>query len=89
MNILGSYQEVQKLNTGMSQIHSAEFAIIGTFDSVLHKATLIFPGENVESQKYYCCNSAFSFVQGQKVKVRKVSGKTYIVEYPIDGPLEK
>ena len=47
--------------------------------------SLIFDGEDQETQKHYLCNTSVIFAAGDRVKITKDSG-TYIVEYVVGPP---
>lgn len=83
MKILSTYQQQAGLAQQKQSPKSAEFAVIGAYNNNTHKATLIFPGAVEPSGKEYRCNTAFEFTSGQKVKICKTTGQTYLVEYPL------
>ena len=59
------------------------FATVGTVyaDGV----SLIFDGEDQETEKHYLCNTSATFAPGDRVKIAQDSG-TYIVEYVVGPP---
>lgn len=59
------------------------FATVGgVYDDGL---SLIFDGEEEETQKHYLCNTSVTFAAGDRVKITQDSG-TYIVEYVVGPP---
>lgn len=63
-------------------------AIVGEVDYANGGITLIFPGADGPSAKYYQCNTAVKFVPGQRVKIDPMSG-SFVAAYPIGPPAEK
>lgn len=78
--MIENYQEQIKLQQETEPVGVHELATVGTVH--LDGLTLIFDGSAVESTKHYKCNKSITFVAGDRVVIRKVSG-TYIVEYAI------
>lgn len=62
-------------------------AIVGSVDYE-NGVTLIFPGAQGESAKYYKCNSTIKLTPGQRVRIEKISG-SFVVAYPIGVPAQK
>lgn len=62
-------------------------AVVGSVDYD-NGVTLIFPGAQGESAKYYKCNSTIKLTPGQRVRIEKISG-SFVVAYPIGVPAQK
>ncbi len=63
-------------------------AVVGEVDYEHGGVTLVFPGADGPSAKYYQCNTAVKFVPGQRVRIDPISG-SFVVAYPIGPPAEK
>lgn len=59
-------------------------AIVGSVDYE-SGVTLIFPGAQGESAKYYKCNATVKLSPGQRVRIEKISG-SFVAAYPIGPP---
>lgn len=59
-------------------------AIVGSVDYE-QGVTLIFPGAQGESAKYYKCNATVKLAPGQRVRIEKISG-SFVAAYPIGTP---
>lgn len=59
-------------------------AIVGSVDYE-NGVTLIFPGAQGESAKYYKCNATVKLAPGQRVRIEKISG-SFVAAYPIGTP---
>lgn len=59
-------------------------AVVGSVDYE-NGVTLIFPGAQGESAKYYKCNSTVKLAPGQRVRIEKISG-SFVAAYPIGTP---
>lgn len=60
-------------------------AVVGEVDYEHGGVTLVFPGADGPSAKYYQCNTAVKFVPGQRVRIDPISG-SFVVAYPIGPP---
>lgn len=63
-------------------------AVVGEVDYEHGGATLVFPGADGPSAKYYQCNTAVKFVPGQRVRIDPISG-SFVVAYPIGPPAQE